>query len=68
MKVTARADYGVRAMLVLALAGEDELVTANRRSLGATDEGLGAELAQSLKAVHGDGALLLSALNVDRLA
>ncbi len=62
-----RLDERTRAS-ILVLVGLAEVVTANRRSLAASDEGLGAELAQSLKAVHGDGALLLASLNVGRLA
>jgi hypothetical protein len=62
-----RLDERTRAS-ILVLVGLAELVTANRRSLAASDDGLGAEFAQSLKAVHGDGALLIAALNVDRLA
>jgi hypothetical protein len=62
-----RLDERTRAS-ILVLVGLAELVTANRRSLSATDDGLGAEFAQSLKVVHGDGALLIGALNVDRFA
>ena len=62
-----RLDERTRASIMV-LIGLAELVTANQRSFGAGDEGLGAEFAQSLKVVHGEGARLLTALKDERLA
>lgn len=62
-----RLDERTRAS-ILVLVGLAELVTANRRSLGAGDEGLGAEFARSLQVVHGEGGRLLTALKNERLA
>ena len=62
-----RLDERTRASIMV-LIGLAELVTANQRSFGAGDEGLGAEFARSLKVVHGEGARLLTALKNERLA
>jgi hypothetical protein len=62
-----RLDERTRASIMV-LVGLAELVTANQRSFGAGDEGLGAEFARSLKVVHGEGARLLTALKNERLA
>jgi hypothetical protein len=62
-----RLDERTRASIMV-LVGLAELVTANQRSFGAADEGLGGEFASSLKVVHGEGARLLTALKNERLA
>ena len=62
-----RLDERTRASIMV-LVGLAELVTANQRSLGAGDEGLGAEFARSLQVVHGEGGRLLTALKNERLA
>ena len=62
-----RLDERTRASIMV-LIGLAELVTANQRSFGAGDDGLGAEFARSLQVVHTDGARLLTALKNERLA
>jgi hypothetical protein len=61
-----RLDERTRASIMV-LVGLAELVTANQRSLTATDDGLGAEFVRSLQVVHGEGARILTALKADRL-
>jgi hypothetical protein len=59
-----RLDERTRAS-ILVLVGVAELITANQRSLAATDEGLGAEFARSLQVLHSQGARVLTALDTD---
>jgi hypothetical protein len=60
MAPLTRLDERTRAS-ILVLVGLAELVTANPRLL-AEGEGLGTEFAQSVRAVHGEGARLLGSL------